>query len=180
MINPFASQTTFSVGFAAYRLLSLYLFLTLISCSSQNPISSLEIQGEDLSNPVVLSLIAEKPNIYTFTISGDEAPTYLTAIKDCSLSKKVSYLTTTRQLFVGFDKLRMIKQIKTEEDMLLSTATAFLDGANLNLVVFSHKTNKCITDFVFWMNGDTTPDELNIKIPEFKTIVTRGFNENNS
>ena len=83
---------------------------------------------------------------------------YSTAIRECDTPGKASLRSLTRQLFVGFDDLRIIHQEKRPvgQSVIISIARASVDKHPVELIAYSAQIKNCTLDNVYW---STTPDK---------------------
>lgn len=113
---------------------------------------------KSLEDPTVtIEQINRSP--HTYRITTNHSPLFLTALKECGYSDRVSSLGTTRSLFVGMRDLQIINQTKIElngRDFLHSILLASYNDTNLNINTFSMREGDCVSDYVIWNNVNVT------------------------
>jgi len=96
--------------------------------------------------------INEDPPVYRQS-RGETPPLFLTAIRDCSLSKHSSAIAAARQLLVGLEKIRIIKKstiLLAGKQIIRTAVLAKLDGKPLELLTYTLKQDACVQDYVLW------------------------------
>ncbi|MCB9030344.1 MAG: hypothetical protein H6619_04770 [Deltaproteobacteria bacterium] len=167
------------------KICAIILSACIISCSSLGSTTSIEFPRNKIEQlePKNLKKISKDPSIYSFTPDEDtKQPAYFTAVKDCSFTAESSKLTTTRQLFVGFDQLKLLRhQEVLQQNILLSIAQVKLDQTYFGVATYSLKEGSCVTDFIFWMqcppeivDQEHLPN-LEKHLPAFERIVSLGI-----
>jgi len=94
---------------------------------------------------------SDDPPVYQ--CEGGDVPIFFTLVRDCEIPEKFSRQATTRQLFVGLQKLDVIAQDPIEignSKLLRSLISGLLDVEPVLAVTFSQREDRCVTDLVAW------------------------------
>lgn len=146
-------------------LLAIFCFfcLAIVSCTQNKSTNSLKFSSSELSKILNLPTanIARVGNLYSFIQDGQDA-IFFTGMYECRAKLKGNEAALSRQLYVGFENLRIIDQASLPDiSALRVVASSTIDDIHLSLVSYSSRDNNCITDVIFW-----TPD------------LTTNYNEN--
>lgn len=143
----------------------------LASCSLGGGVKSTSLRVPPQA-PVKLwqiEQISSSPHTYRAVSTNGSSPLFFSAVKECG-NKKDSLPSAVRQLFVGFQKVR----IRRQEDLtlgglpgLLAVIDAELERTPLSLASYTLKNGTCSYDYVFWStNSETIPQETTTELTE--------------
>ena len=108
---------------------------------------------------------------------------YATALRSCGYPEKSSLRGTTRQIFVGLENLRILKQEPVEfspHRLWAVDATAQSEGIPIHVAAYTLKQNDCFVDFVLWtplsveketLSSEKTEQEFAELRANFQTLV---------
>lgn len=85
---------------------------------------------------------------------------FATGVEKCGFAQKVNPLATTRQLFVGFEKLNIINQstiILSGINVARTFVTSTFNNTKVAPIVYSLQYRDCIKDVVFWTISPSDP-----------------------
>ncbi|MBX7145006.1 MAG: hypothetical protein K1X79_11180 [Oligoflexia bacterium] len=147
-----------------------YYFKRLLGCASiALAFSSCSLlfgapQSTSIELPASTSLPTEQvsDDPYLYRLTSTRAPTYLTAIQDCT-SKRPNTLASTRRLLVGLKQLRIQEQTTHEvkgSSVLVSLIEAELDAQPIKLASLSVGVGNCVRDFILWSSTGSDPQQL--------------------
>lgn len=150
--NPFGSLSTW-----------LFLVLWLPGCYGGpivNFFSLSEISSEKDTN---WKRVSDDPYVLKRRSTAGDYEVFLTSIEECGKTRKDLTASIGRQLFVGFDELRLRLQqvypVKSSR-VLRSIATASLDNKPVILVSYTSLENECSRDIVLWFPGQENLSEV--------------------
>lgn len=142
--------------------LFLALLLSLPGCGGS---SALGPAPEGV--PLDYSSISDSPTCSSSEEISDDPPVYrcdtasghlfISSLKDCSASEKLSFQATTRQLFVGVTGLTVLSQEPVsfgQRRALQTIVTGTLDAQILSVSTFTFREKGCVTDVVVWRVED--------------------------
>lgn len=95
----------------------------------------------------------------------DGEDVFMTSLRDCSSSEKMSFQATTRQLFVGLMGLKVLSQEAVslgDVKALQSVVRGTVDADPVVMATFTFRKNGCVTDLVIWQGtaSDIADEEL--------------------
>ncbi len=163
-----------------FSLISKLSILTIISgvilsCSPNKSTTSIKFMVSELSSRLEIqkSSISGHNRIYSFLNSNGEQ-IYLTGLSECHAGLKGSESSLSRQLFVGFENLRILQtqKMRIAPFPLRNIASASIDMEPLKLVSFSSKKGNCILDIVFWSAMDKSTPISDEKIIRWADTAT--------
>jgi hypothetical protein len=94
---------------------------------------------------------------------------YATAIRSCGYPEKSSLRGTTRQIFVGLEKLRIIKQEPIEiapHRLWAVEAEALSEGFPISVASYTLKQDKCFIDFILWVPNHSVSNSSSASIEQ--------------
>ncbi len=167
-------------------LLATVVTLVLLGCSSQSRLVvtpvPLPVTGNDQEGSRMLDsdweFLSEQGEALLYRSSGVPSdsnhiahPLFLTSLRACGGKNNSRKLrSTSRQLLVGFDKLRILSQVEVSlADLraLRTYATASIDKSEVGIAVTTIVTPSCSLDLVLWSelpHQEAEPVEF-LKVP---------------
>ena len=145
-------------------LVALVLASALTSCSILKNSNSSSIPLPEQSGEISFVEVSKDPFLYRITGTSieDDKRYFATAIQECGVRKATPSTATTRQLFVGFSNINLIRQEPLEVEgkrALTSHLTAVLDEQPVKLASVTVRREECVTDVLYWsFKKDEGPD----------------------
>ncbi|MDZ4786989.1 MAG: hypothetical protein SGJ02_13025 [bacterium] len=140
-----------------------FLMIMIVSCSSNKATTYMSLSRSELANILGKETSSVKANgdILSFARNNSGTEAFVTTVRECGVKPDPANYSVVRQLFVGFKKLRIIKQskISKNEETILSLASAEFNNKSLGIISYSVNLKDCILDVVFWTT--LTPIEAN-------------------
>lgn len=156
-------------------ILAIGLTLTLGSCSLTPNDTSVTFS---LPPPVgqsgesIWQQTEKTENYSTFIGKSEEGSkaVHATGIRKCKQSRKTPIPTTTRELLVGFTKVRFLERTKVNlanYELDRSILTANLDNQTLKLAIYSLWQSDCLYDFALWQAQTNPPSDITASLQQF-------------
>ncbi|MFO0416791.1 MAG: hypothetical protein ACK5Y6_05835 [Pseudomonadota bacterium] len=159
----------------SFALLASVLATIVTGCSSGPaptavPLESLNLRADSCE---MLSKPPRSPVVYRCPTQG--SPVFVTTVKDCSISEKLTFQTTTRQLFVGVVGMQVVSQAPVSlgsTHALQTVVTGTIDAEPVMMSSFTFRDEGCIDDIIIWQatKSPQTPPE---QVEGFKTASQR-------
>jgi hypothetical protein len=140
------------------RLAAIVLLCGLSACapsSSTGFLSLLKASNLNISNLKSVNKVKDAEGAYLIDTTHGEV--FGSSLKECGVPPKATPASLNRQLFVGFDNLKISRQERFKTGQFTSEASAKFGEIDIFLLAISTRTKNCIIDVVFWKQN---PDEF--------------------
>jgi hypothetical protein len=160
-----------------------FLSLVILACSSGPapttvPLESVALKADKCAK---ISGPSATPALYQCGDAGERI--FVTSLKDCSISEKFTFQTTTRQLFVGLLGLKVVSQESVslgDTKALQTVVTGTLDAEPVIMSAFTFRRNRCVTDIVLWRSTSSAEPDADSVVAftsSSKQLTNSLFNE---
>jgi hypothetical protein len=110
-----------------------------------------------------------------YRCSTEGSPVFVTTVKDCSLAEKLTFQTTTRQLFVGVVGMQVVSQAPVSlgaTHALQTVVTGTIDAEPVMMSSFTFRDGKCVDDIILWQGTKSAQPPLE-QVEGFKSTTQR-------
>jgi hypothetical protein len=144
-------------------------------------IVSLELLSNS-ENQKSLQHTEESQGVFSATVNLENqlVEYHTTRMKECDLPTARTHQSTTRQLLVGFEGLKIdpTETISIENTKLTRTfAKAQLDSENLQLIIYSFTTADCVEDYVVWFNSSASSNPKRAVAKRYEQYLASVFQD---
>lgn len=143
----------------AMTVLSLIaLLLGLSGCAASNPTQFLAITRASAAGIPNLKGIKKLDHAEgAYSIETSQQSVFASGLKECKVPSRSTPASLNRQLYVGFDNLKITNQDRFKTGQFTSEATALIGSDPIFMMAISSKSKDCIYDVVFWKEN---PEEF--------------------
>lgn len=137
------------------RCLAAILCTAFAACSSRTPPEPISLDAI-VSDPYAhVETVSKSPLLYKLSIphGGESYTVFGTGLKECEVKEFIPSRATTRELFVGFEQIKIGSQgfaTLEGENVYRSELTANIDGQPIDVVAYTMRADDCVSDFAFW------------------------------
>ncbi len=148
--SPPHSKRSIKIGSAPILTL-LVVLIKLSGCAASNPTRFLSLSraaSPRIPNLEKIDKVVEVEGVYSIKTSQDGI--FGSGIEECPIPPKATPASLNRQLYVGFDELKITNQERFKTGQFTSEATAQVGNNPIYMMAVSTKSKNCIRDVVFW------------------------------
>jgi len=176
---PATSRVNLSLSAVRYLIPALMTALLILSGCGFT--SSSQSSSAQLQRAASLTLVSSSGDTFVYQIADPELQPsiFLTVIDECGTSRRELKPSLSRQLFVGFEDLRVVKsqQLNGPSGPALETLVqAAVEETPVSIVSYLTIGSRCSRDVVFW-SEHSNPKDLRDLLQTHQTaqnILTRG------